>query len=361
MPTSRPFALNTGSTISGTEQLGDLAIGVDNLDYTTNPGGVRWWGGPDEDSGYIICYPVYSQDRSSPDGPIGSVGFKRSKQKTEQSFIQIAENMSNFTVTFNDGNEARNWCLSNGYWPSYLGTISNTPTPTLNATLTPTQSVTPTPTPTPTSSVNNLLVYLDAGDTNSYPTSGSTWFDLTSNNNDATLVNSPTYSSANGGTFNFDETNDYVLVNNTAILPTAAYTKIAVFRPESSTSNIISGGSDGQHAFWMGGTSTTLQAGHNGNWGTVTYSPGDMLNQWWIGAVTFNTVTGWVLYLNGQQVNTNASTTTFVGGNVVRIAAYTNASNLFDGDIAIAMIYNRVLSAQEILQNYNATKSRFGL
>jgi hypothetical protein len=208
---------------------------------------------------------------------------------------------------------------------------------------------------------DGLVLCLDAANSKSYPGTGTTWGDLSGNGNNGTLVNSPTYSSANGGTFNFDETNDYVLVNNTAILPTAAYTKIAVFRPESSTSNIISGGSDGQHAFWMGGTSTTLQAGHTGNWGTVTYSPGDMLNQWWIGAVTFNTVTGWVLYLNGQQVNTNASTTTFVGGNVVRIAAYTNASNLFDGDIAIAMIYNRVLSAQEILQNYNATKSRFGL
>ena len=208
---------------------------------------------------------------------------------------------------------------------------------------------------------DGLVLCLDAANSKSYPGTGTTWGDLSGNGNNGTLVNSPTYSSANGGTFNFDETNDYVLVNNTAILPTAAYTKIAVFRPESSTSNIISGGSDGQHAFWMGGTSTTLQAGHNGNWDTVTYSPGDMLNQWWIGAVTFNTVTGWVLYLNGQQVNTNASTTTFVGGNVVRIAAYNNASNLFDGDIAIAMIYNRVLSAQEILQNYNATKSRFGL
>ncbi len=49
MSTSRPFAYNTGSTISGTIQLGDLAIGVDQLDYTGGVGGVRWWEGPDED------------------------------------------------------------------------------------------------------------------------------------------------------------------------------------------------------------------------------------------------------------------------------------------------------------------------
>ena len=208
---------------------------------------------------------------------------------------------------------------------------------------------------------DGLVLYLDAGNVKSYPGSGTTWFDRSGNSNNATLYNSPTYTNSNSGTFNFDESNDYVKIDNTSILPTAAYTKIAAFRPESSTSNIISGGSDSQHAFWMGGTSTTLQSGHNGNWDTVSYSPGDMLNQWWIGAVTFNTVTGWVLYLNGQQVDTDASTSTFVGGNTVRIGAYNDAANLFDGDIATAMVYNRALSAAEILQNYNATKSRFNL
>ena len=208
---------------------------------------------------------------------------------------------------------------------------------------------------------DGLVLYLDAANQKSYPGSGTTWYDKSGNGNNSTLTNSPTFSSSNSGTFNFDESNDYVKVDNTSILPTAAYTKIAAFRPESSTSNIISGGSDGQHAFWMGGTSTTLQSGHNGNWGTVTYSPGDMLNQWWIGAVTFNTVTGWVLYLNGQQVDTDASTSTFTGVSTVRIGAYNDAANLFDGDIATVMIYNRALTAEEILQNYNATKSRFGL
>ena len=211
---------------------------------------------------------------------------------------------------------------------------------------------------------DGLVLHLDAANTKSYPGSGTTWSDVSGNDNNGTLTNSPTFSSSNSGTFNFDESNDYVKIDNTSILPTAAYTKIAAFRPESSTSNIISGGStgdSGQHAFWMGGTSTTLQSGHNGNWSTVAYSPGDMLNQWWIGAVTFNTVTGWVLYLNGQQVDTDASTATFIGGNTVRIGAYNDAANLFDGDISTVMIYNRALTPQEVLQNYNATKSRFGL
>jgi hypothetical protein len=208
---------------------------------------------------------------------------------------------------------------------------------------------------------DGLVLSLDAANIKSYPGSGTTWFDKSGNGNNGTLTNGPTFSLSNSGTFNFDESNDYVIINNTAILPTAAYTKIAAFRPETSTANIVSGGGDGEHAFWMGGTSTTLQAGHNGSWSTVQFTPGSMLNQWWIGAVTFNTATGWVLYLNGQQVDTDASTTTFTGGNTVRIGAFNDAANLFDGDIATVMIYNRPLTAQEILQNYNATKSRFGL
>jgi hypothetical protein len=208
---------------------------------------------------------------------------------------------------------------------------------------------------------DGLVLALDAASPRSYPGSGTTWYDLSGNGNSTTLYNSPTYTNNNVHTFNFDESNDYAKVNNTGILPTTAYTKIAAFRPESSTANIISGGSDGQHAFWMGGTSTTLQSGHNGSWATVSYSPGDMLNQWWIGAVTFNTSTGWVLYLNGEQVDTSSSTTTFTNGNTVRIGAYYDAANLFDGDIANVFIYNRVLTATEIAQNYNAQKSRFEL
>jgi hypothetical protein len=208
---------------------------------------------------------------------------------------------------------------------------------------------------------DGLVLALDASDKNSYPGSGTTWFDLSGNNNNTTLYNSPTYTNNNIHTFNFDETDDYAKVNNTGILSTTSYTKIASFRPESSTANIISGGSDGQHAFWMGATSNTLNSGHNGAWTTVSYSPGDMLNKWWIGAVTFSTTSGWVLYLNGEQVATSLSTVTFTGGNTVRIGAYTDASNLFDGDIANVFIYNRVLSSQEILQNYNAQKSRFNL
>ena len=84
-----------------------------------------------------------------------------------------------------------------------------------------------------------------------------------------------------------------------------------------------------------------------------------MTGQWWYGVVSFNTTTGWKLYLNGELVDTSTNTTTFTGGTAVRISAYGAASNTFNGKISSVNIYNRVLTDAEVLQNFNAQKSRF--
>ena len=118
MPTARPFAYNPGSPIAGTEQVGDIAVGITPQNYSGGYGGVRWWNGADEDLGYIICYSVPTEDHPSPDGPIAGVGFFRSKFLTEPSFIEIAEYVSN-GQTFATGNDAKTWLNSNGYWTSW--------------------------------------------------------------------------------------------------------------------------------------------------------------------------------------------------------------------------------------------------
>jgi len=205
---------------------------------------------------------------------------------------------------------------------------------------------------------DSLAFYLDAANTKSYPGSGTTWTDISGKGNDGTLTNGPTFSSDYGGKFNFDETNDYVDCGN--VLSQTAYTKSAWFRPESSTRNIISGPAN--HAFWMVGTDNTLAAGHQGQWSRVSHAvpSGNMLNQWWNGVVTWNNSTGWVLYLNGVQVDTNSNTTGPGGTTGVYIARY-SGGNYFDGDIAQAIIYDRVLTATEVQQNFNAFRGRFGL
>jgi len=146
MPTARPFAFNPGAPIAGTEQVGQIAVGLTPQDYVGGYGGVRWWNGPDEDLGYVICYSVPTLDHPSPDGNIAGVGFFRSQLLTEESFITIAEYVSS-GQTFATGADAKTWLYANGYWTSYGG-VGITPTPT--ATNTPTPSITANPTPTPT-------------------------------------------------------------------------------------------------------------------------------------------------------------------------------------------------------------------
>ncbi len=210
---------------------------------------------------------------------------------------------------------------------------------------------------------SGLVLCLDAADKNSYIGSGTTWTDVSRNANTGVLTNGPTFNISNGGSIAFDGVDDCVVVNsNASILSTSAYTKIAWFYPTSfsTNNNIISGGNSGQHAFWLAG-GNKLNAGHNGNWSTVVSTTSLSLNTWYFGAVTFNTTTGWILYLNGIQEATNVSTTTFVGNGEILLAAYSTGGNVFTGRIAHGLVYNRVLSATEVLQNYNVTKTRFGL
>ena len=150
MSTSRPFAYNTGSTISGTIQLGDLAIGVDQLDYTGGVGGVRWWEGPDEDLGYVICRPNLNGNQPNPDNVPAYIRFLRSKLKTEESFVSLVNTV--FEQSFSTGNQCKSYLDSQGYWNSW---VDLTPTPTPTNTVTPTITQTPTNTITPTVTPSN--------------------------------------------------------------------------------------------------------------------------------------------------------------------------------------------------------------
>jgi hypothetical protein len=203
---------------------------------------------------------------------------------------------------------------------------------------------------------NGLTLYLDSVNSKSYPGSGTTWINLSTNTNSFTLVGSPTVGANNIFSFNGSQ---YASTSNN-LLNSTAYTKCAWFQPQNlSASNNIMSGNNGQHAFWLAG-GNKLNSGHNGGWSTVQSSTTLVVNQWYFGVVTFNTTTGWALYLNGLLESSNASTTTFTGTGDVQVAAYGNTNN-FQGPINGVSIYNRALTANEITQNFNAHKGRYGL
>jgi hypothetical protein len=208
---------------------------------------------------------------------------------------------------------------------------------------------------------DGMSFLLDAGFTASYPRTGNTWHDLVSGNiNNTNLINSPSYDSADGALV-FDGSGQYGVVNSNAdILSKTSYTKIVWFYPTSFgyANNLISGGSTGQHALWLF-SSDRVNAGHNGAWATVVSTTQLQLNTWYCAAVTFDETNGWSLYLDGVLESTSPDTAKFGGRGDVYIASY-QGGNFFNGQIAFASVYNRVLSETEILNNYNAMSPRFG-
>jgi hypothetical protein len=145
MPTSRPFAYNPGSAISGTTQVGNLAVGYPTSGFT----GIEWWNGPDEDLGYVIAQPVSGDTQPTPmSGVTASLGFFRTSGFNDNEFVQLANTVSR--SNYATASEASIGLTSNGYWNSYT---ASTPTPTPTRTLTPTPTITPTRTLTPTPTI----------------------------------------------------------------------------------------------------------------------------------------------------------------------------------------------------------------
>ena len=148
------FAYNTGSFISGTTEYGDLIVGDINVDYSSDYGGVKWWGGPNEDLRYVIGN-ARPGGQPVPSGATGTaqVGFWGTPpgDKTDSAFLNLANYVGSLSSQppFATTNDAVTWLNANGYYTSYTS-ITPTPTSTLSVTPTPTATVTETPTNTPT-------------------------------------------------------------------------------------------------------------------------------------------------------------------------------------------------------------------
>lgn len=214
---------------------------------------------------------------------------------------------------------------------------------------------------------NGLALYLDAGNPLSYPGSGTTWTDLSGNGNNGTLINGPTYSSANGGTIVFDGTNDYVATPY--MFPSGNSAKsfsVWINANSASLPWIVGGGIDNNDGRAFGLYLNGLTPVFHGNGATydMTFNGTINTSTWYNIAISYNgsVISG---YLNGQLDNTKTVTLDTYPSPPSGVKLGVNGINssfaYFDGKIAQAMMYNRALSDTEISQNYNAVKSRFGL
>lgn len=121
MATSTALGYNTGSTITGTQQIGNLAVvTATTANPSSSPNGVKFWMGPDQDIGYVIAQSVPSLDQPTPVlGVTAGVGFYRSTDLTENSFLNLSNYIVNNTQNFPSGYSAQTYLNSVGYWTSF--------------------------------------------------------------------------------------------------------------------------------------------------------------------------------------------------------------------------------------------------
>jgi predicted outer membrane repeat protein len=225
---------------------------------------------------------------------------------------------------------------------------------------------------------NGLVLCLDAANKNSYRGTGTTWTDLSGNNNTGTLTNGPTFSAGNMGSILFDGTNDYVDTVNTGTtfqFANVTFTVSLWIKTTSSTGGvIISKGATASTAGWLFqfDSSGTVSGTTKGSDGINTYnrsSTATVNNNTWrniVSVYTTNTTTlgsnTTSIYIDGVLSNGTGT----LGGAVYATTTDTiqigrrPTGAYWSGSVSNIQIYNRALSATEILQNYNATKSRFG-
>ena len=210
---------------------------------------------------------------------------------------------------------------------------------------------------------NGLILNLDPGNPNSYSGSGNTVFDLAGFGNTGTLVNGPAFSSLNSGSLSFDGTNDYMYVQHNNSQNITNITMSAWFNFPTVPFSGLGINKEGAYRLLAGESYTSTASGRiGGSWGTGV-GPGSTTlrpNRWYQISMTADGTTQ-KLYVNGSLDYTlNNSALASINSNVLSFATYHyGAANFMNCQMSQALIYNRALTAQEIQQNYNATKGRF--
>jgi hypothetical protein len=218
--------------------------------------------------------------------------------------------------------------------------------------------------------VDGLVMYLDAANRYSYVSGSTAWNDLSRGGNNGTLINGPTFNSANGGSIVFDGINDYVNLGNPLTLSlnmnitlSTWINSTTLFSSQNFPPFIIKGINV---SYMLFGNSLTnqirIRIGDNNIANAVDSISTISSNIWYnvVGTYDGNNIK---IYINGVLDNQKARIGTIPTGsdNIIMGFNPSGEALVYNGRISNTQIYNRALSAQEVLQNYNATKTRFGL
>ena len=219
--------------------------------------------------------------------------------------------------------------------------------------------------------MDGLLVHLDAGNTKSFTSGSTTWYNISRNSSNGTLTNGPIFNSGSGGSIIFDGLNDYCditipSINSYDTIAICGFIKWISFNSgmflgfttyDVWTSSNTLGYNNGNSNVIGINASTVTSLGLLGNWRHYTF----VMNK--TGSLSTNKI-----YING--ISQGALTAVVAADGVIpgfstnlRLALWNNTTSSYNGNLQFGnlQVYNRELTAAEVAQNYNATKGRFGL
>lgn len=227
-------------------------------------------------------------------------------------------------------------------------------------------------------SVGDMVMCLDAGNPLSYPGTGAAWRDVSGAANNGTLINGVGYSSDNLGTLVFDGVNDYVsIANNVLLRPTTELTIEYVVKGTTPTSwcPILGYGNgdytNGNYLVWVeGGDGALNSLCRVNNSGTVTeyrQVSAQSISNSVFKYMAFTMKIGDAIrsYYNGSAagnvVSLPAGGAFHYGGTTSQYQIVGLGGAWLNGSIPLVRLYNRALTADEINQNFNALRGRYGL
>jgi Concanavalin A-like lectin/glucanases superfamily len=228
--------------------------------------------------------------------------------------------------------------------------------------------------------ITGLVLHLDAGNTSSYPGTGTTWTDLVSSKT-FTLSGSPTYSTNNGGYFNFNPASYQCAYSTTGLSTLTKWSVEAwhyytgtnagtdaggigaciVTETFTGTPNVINY-SLGNNLEGTSGVASNLYSGfYDASWETTPAGYSLSANNWYHIMGTYDGATN-KLYVNGSLVGSvNYTGTPSSGGHGIRLMRRWDNPDYWGGRLSIVRIYNNALSALQITNNFNAQRARFGI
>lgn len=205
---------------------------------------------------------------------------------------------------------------------------------------------------------NNLVARYDAGEPASYSGTGTIWYDISGNGNNATLVNSPAYSSTYGGGFQFNKSNTYVTLP-TGLLTGTDFTVMMWIKGDGTTAaqTIFCNYPAGNLQMFYGVSFVGMYLANSSAYAVAGtyYSPNI------IQFTALRRGSDLEVYLNNTLIRVGSSSSILGGAVAFRMGTNTSGGEQFGGTIYTCQVYNSALTSEKIVQNYQALRTRFGV